>query len=220
MATRSHSKKLSQPASASINPVLYPSAVGSVNQHHTSRPPNYPLAPIPYPLAHFFPLPTVAQYYTLVHILIPSGGTPSSVASSPSRTAGPRDQRSLTNRPRPAPARRDSCACQATRRSNEHRAITISVRSASPESPRLPTLNPVEPPWYVTRMPGGVTGTAREGLPMSINRATMPTMGKNGGSCEHGSIGSDPAAHPASRQTVSQGGGQILGGGGGVGRGE
>ena len=30
-------------------------------------------------------------------------------------------------------------------------------------------LNPIEPPWYVTRMPGGVTGTARESLPMSIN---------------------------------------------------
>ena len=29
--------------------------------------------------------------------------------------------------------------------------------------------NPIEPPWYVTRMPGGVTGKAREGLPMSIN---------------------------------------------------
>jgi len=30
-------------------------------------------------------------------------------------------------------------------------------------------LNSIEPPWYVTRMPGGVTGKAREGLPMSIN---------------------------------------------------
>jgi len=30
-------------------------------------------------------------------------------------------------------------------------------------------LNSIEPPWYVTRMSGGVTGTAREGLPMSIN---------------------------------------------------
>ena len=29
--------------------------------------------------------------------------------------------------------------------------------------------NSIEPPWYVTRMPGGVTGKAREGLPMSIN---------------------------------------------------
>ena len=29
--------------------------------------------------------------------------------------------------------------------------------------------NPIEPPWYVTRMPGGVIGKAREGLPMSIN---------------------------------------------------
>ena len=29
--------------------------------------------------------------------------------------------------------------------------------------------NSIEPPWYVTRMPGGVTGKAREGLPMSIS---------------------------------------------------
>ena len=29
-------------------------------------------------------------------------------------------------------------------------------------------LNSIEPPWYVTRMPGGVTGKACEGLPMSI----------------------------------------------------
>ena len=43
------------------------------------------------------------------------------------------------------------------------------MRSASPELVRFQTLNPIEPPWYVTRMPGGVTGTAREGLPMSIN---------------------------------------------------
>ena len=27
----------------------------------------------------------------------------------------------------------------------------------------------IEPPWYVTHRPGGVTGTAREGLPMSTN---------------------------------------------------
>jgi len=26
-------------------------------------------------------------------------------------------------------------------------------------------LNSIEPPWYVTRMPGGVTGKTREGLP-------------------------------------------------------
>jgi len=29
-------------------------------------------------------------------------------------------------------------------------------------------LNSIEPPWYVTRMPGGVTGKVREDLPMSI----------------------------------------------------
>ena len=31
------------------------------------------------------------------------------------------------------------------------------------------THNSSEPPWYGTCMPGGVTGNAREGLPMSIN---------------------------------------------------
>jgi hypothetical protein len=34
-------------------------------------------------------------------------------------------------------------------------------------------LKSIEPPWYVTRMPGGVTGKAREGLPMSINAILM-----------------------------------------------
>jgi hypothetical protein len=28
-------------------------------------------------------------------------------------------------------------------------------------------LNPVEPPWYVTRMPGGVGGVAPRGVPLS-----------------------------------------------------
>ncbi len=38
-------------------------------------------------------------------------------------------------------------------------------------------LNSIEPPWYVTRMPGGVTGTARKGLPMSIiNRNSKLTL--------------------------------------------
>ena len=47
--------------------------------------------------------------------------------------------------------------------------MPTSIRSASPESPILWTHNSSEPPWYGTRMPGGVTGNAREGLPMSIN---------------------------------------------------
>ncbi len=32
-----------------------------------------------------------------------------------------------------------------------------------------------EPPWYVIRTPGGVTGTAREGLPMSISPPDQKT---------------------------------------------
>ena len=35
-----------------------------------------------------------------------------------------------------------------------------SSPSVSPNSTSLPKLNPVEPPWYVTRMPGGVGGAA------------------------------------------------------------
>jgi RNA-directed DNA polymerase len=39
-------------------------------------------------------------------------------------------------------------------------ATTISTPSVSPDSMSPPKLNPVEPPWYVTRMPGGVGGVA------------------------------------------------------------
>jgi hypothetical protein len=51
---------------------------------------------------------------------------------------------------------RGSGACQDTRRSNKHCPTATSTRSASPDSMSLSKLNPVEPPWYVTRMPGGV----------------------------------------------------------------
>jgi hypothetical protein len=53
-------------------------------------------------------------------------------------------------------------------RSNKHCAITISTQSVFRELPNHVTLNPIEPPWYVTRIPGGVKGKTREGLPMSI----------------------------------------------------
>ena len=42
-------------------------------------------------------------------------------------------------------------------------------------------LNPIEPPWYVTRMPGGVTGTARKGLPMSIFEGKSSIWSENHG---------------------------------------
>jgi len=35
----------------------------------------------------------------------------------------------------------------------------------------LTKLNPVEPPWYVTRMPGGVGGVAPRGVPLSRSSA-------------------------------------------------
>ena len=53
--------------------------------------------------------------------------------------------------------------------------MPTSIRSASPESPILWTHNSSEPPWYGTRMPGGVTGNAREGLPMSIKEGLCNT---------------------------------------------
>ena len=62
----------------------------------------------------------------------------------------------------------DSGVCPVIRQSNKHCAITISIRSVFRELPYLVLLNAIEPPWYVTRMPGGVTGKACEGLPMSI----------------------------------------------------
>ena len=39
----------------------------------------------------------------------------------------------------------------------------------------LTKLNPVEPPWYVTRMPGGVGGVAPRGVPLS--RLQVPPPG-------------------------------------------
>ncbi len=45
--------------------------------------------------------------------------------------------------------------------------VEPSVAKPTPESPAVTeqlmsrhTLNPIEPPWYVTRMPGGVGGAA------------------------------------------------------------
>ena len=37
----------------------------------------------------------------------------------------------------------------------------------------LPQPNPVEPPWYVTRMPGGVGGVASRGVPLSRSSAHL-----------------------------------------------
>ena len=54
--------------------------------------------------------------------------------------------------------------------------------------------NAIEPPWYVTRMPGGVTGKAREGLPMSITlHYVEPRYRRTGG----GQAGRAANAHHA-----------------------
>ena len=52
--------------------------------------------------------------------------------------------------------------------SNRPCATTTSTRSVSLDFMFLTKLNLVEPPWYVTRMPGGVRGGDREEPPYSI----------------------------------------------------
>ena len=53
-----------------------------------------------------------------------------------------------------------------------HQGAEPFVAKPAPESPAF-TLNPVEPPWYVTRMPGGVGGVAPRGVPLSRSMALM-----------------------------------------------
>jgi hypothetical protein len=53
-------------------------------------------------------------------------------------------------------------------------ATTPSSRSVFPASMSLLKLNLVEPPWYVTRMPGGVGGAAPRGVPLS--RSISPSV--------------------------------------------
>src|SRR5271165_2623969 len=67
----------------------------------------------------------------------------------------------------PPVRRQGSGVCQDTPRSNKPCATTISTRSVSPDCMSLLKLNPIEPPWYVTRMPGGVGGVAPRGVPLS-----------------------------------------------------
>src|SRR5437899_2881556 len=68
---------------------------------------------------------------------------------------------------------RGSGKCPDTRRSNRPCATTMSAPSVSPDSMSLPKPNPVEPPWYVTRMPGGVGGVAPRGVPLSRSMGLM-----------------------------------------------
>ena len=61
--------------------------------------------------------------------------------------------------------RRASGVCQGTRRYKRPCATTTLIHSASPDSTFRTRLNPVEPPWYETRVPGGVGGAAPNGAP-------------------------------------------------------
>ncbi len=110
-----------------------------------------------------------------------SGGS-GSLGGTASRNCG--DEASPSS-PQQSPQghRPGSGGCPATRPSSKPCAIAISTLLAFRNSLRLPMHNPIEPPWYVTRMPGGVTGKAREGLPMSIkypDLAVCRNMRKSG----------------------------------------
>ena len=47
----------------------------------------------------------------------------------------------------------------------------------SPDSMSRSRLNPVEPPWYATRMPGGVGGVAPRGVPLSRSMRLIGRFG-------------------------------------------
>src|SRR5258706_1061857 len=49
---------------------------------------------------------------------------------------------------------------------SDHQGAEPFVAKPAPESPALQA-NPIEPPRYVTRMPGGVGGVAPRGVPLS-----------------------------------------------------
>ena len=59
-----------------------------------------------------------------------------------------------------------------------HQGAEPFVAKPAPESPALQA-NPIEPPWYVTRMPGGVGGVAPRGVPLS--RLQVPPPEFDGG---------------------------------------
>jgi len=63
--------------------------------------------------------------------------------------------------------RRVSGACPVTSWCKGPCAITISTRPVYPDFTPMLSLNPIEPPWYETRMPGGVGGAESRGSPLS-----------------------------------------------------
>ncbi|CAH2407940.1 hypothetical protein MES5069_620167 [Mesorhizobium escarrei] len=66
--------------------------------------------------------------------------------------------------------RRDSGACQDTRRSNRPCATITSSLSASLDSMSLPKPNPIEPPWYGPVCPVVWEGWRREASPYPDRR--------------------------------------------------
>ena len=62
-------------------------------------------------------------------------------------------------------------------RMSGHPAVQAALRNhhfdsiGLPDSMFRPRLNPIEPPWYATRMPGGVGGVTPRGVPLSRSLA-------------------------------------------------
>ena len=106
----------------------------------------------------------------------------------------------------PPAHRPDSGACPVIRRSNSTAKSLFRFDRSTPTQLFLPKLNSIEPPWYVTRMPGGVTGTAREGLPMSINHPFWHSAVQVGDMPPAGGLvfpGSRRAAVPGTRRELT-----------------
>ena len=95
------------------------------------------------------------------HIFGGSGGMGTTASTNCAAVACHSSEQRLRPVQRPA-----SGVCQHTRRSKRPCATTTLIHLASPDSTFRTRLNPVEPPWYETRMPGGVGGAAPNGAPL------------------------------------------------------
>jgi hypothetical protein len=84
-----------------------------------------------------------------VHISGGSGGTGTTASKNCAVVAYQCSEQRL-----PPVRRRGSGACQDIRRSKRPCATITSIHSVCPDSTFRIRLNPIEPPWYVARMPG------------------------------------------------------------------
>jgi hypothetical protein len=108
------------------------------------------------------------------HIFGGSGGMGTTASTNCAAVACHSSEQRLRPVHRPA-----SGVCQDTRRSKRPCATTTLIHLASPDSTFRTRLNPVEPPWYETRMPGGVGGAALKGVLLSRPAAATNTYPKD-----------------------------------------